>query len=262
MSPSTPVLEYIASKAVEYNIIVEQAEDEISAINMAIGASFAGARSMVATSGGGFALMVEGISLAGMTETPVVINIAQRPGPATGFPTRTEQADLRFALYAGHGEFAKIIFAPRTALESFYLVSKAFNLAEKYQIPVIILTDQSFNDSNFTVNMSEIELQEINSGDLLKELNKGKYTYKRYAFTESGVSPRIIPGTLNQVVYADSDEHTEEGHITEDAEIRIKMVEKRLGKLKDIKKEIKQPIYIGSRGPEILFIGWGRHSVP
>ncbi len=152
MSPSTGIMEYIASKQKELGIIVEQAEDEIAAINMSLGASFAGVRSMTATSGGGFALMTEGLSLAGMTETPMVIYIAQRPGPATGFPTRTEQGDLMFALYGGHGEFPRAILSPGDAEETVYCMNQAFNLADRYQIPVIILGDQNLNDSFWTVD--------------------------------------------------------------------------------------------------------------
>lgn len=257
MSPSTAIMEFIAAKAREYNIVFEQSEDEISAINMIIGASYAGARSMTATSGGGFSLMVEGLSLAGMTETPVVIVVAQRPGPATGFPTRTEQADLQFILHAAHGEFPRVIFAPRSPADAIYLVSKAFNLAEKYQIPVIILTDQYFNDSYFTVNPDEMNVEKINRGNIIKEAEIENWTYKRYKFEETGISGRIIPGIKNQVSYADSDEHTEEGHITESADIRIKMVDKRIGKLKNIAKEINQPLYDGNKASDILLIGWG-----
>ena len=150
MTPSTGIMNYIAGKEQEYGVVVEQAEDEIAAINMALGASFAGARAMTGTSGGGFALMVEGLALAGMTETPVVIALGQRPGPATGFPTRTEQGELQFALSAGHGEFPRVIFAPGTPKQALYLTNKAFDLAEKYQIPAIILFDQYLADSQWT----------------------------------------------------------------------------------------------------------------
>ncbi|KKK85908.1 hypothetical protein LCGC14_2768540, partial [marine sediment metagenome] len=142
MSPSTGVMVFLSQQMEDFDIVVEQAEDEISAINMAIGASYGGARSMVTTSGGGFALMIEGVSLAGMLEIPVVIHLSQRPGPATGLPTRTEQADLELALYSGHGEFPRIILAPGNLKDAFFLTQKAFNLADKYQIPVFVLTDQ------------------------------------------------------------------------------------------------------------------------
>ncbi|MFH1074648.1 MAG: 2-oxoacid:acceptor oxidoreductase subunit alpha [Candidatus Firestonebacteria bacterium] len=257
MSPSTAVMEYIAAKANEYEIICEQAEDEIAAINMVIGASYGGVRAMTATSGGGFALMTEGISLSGMTETPVVVILSQRPGPATGFPTRTEQGDLKFALYSGHGEFAKIILAPRNAAESFLVMSRAFNLAEEYQVPVIVLTDQCFNDSSYTVNAADLEIEPVNRGNLNFIWPKDQYTYKKYSLSEPGFSPRLVPGCPNQVVCDDSDEHTEEGHISESDGLRNRMVEKRLNKLEKIAAEIKQPVYIGSNAPSILFLGWG-----
>jgi 2-oxoglutarate ferredoxin oxidoreductase subunit alpha len=238
MSPSTPIMEYVANRAKEFNIVVEQSEDEIAAINMIIGAAFAGVRSMTATSGGGFALMVEGLSLAGMTETPIVIALGQRPGPATGFPTRTEQGDLLFAVHAGHGEFSRIVFTPGTPEEAFSLTNKAFDFAEKYQIPVLILTDQHFNDSYWTVDSFDLEKIAIERYDATnKWLNQPAYTYQKYKITETGISPRIYPGLRNQVVCADSDEHTEEGHITESAEIRKAMVEKRLKKLEAIRHE-------------------------
>jgi len=237
---------------------VEQAEDEISAINMIIGASFAGVRSMTATSGGGFALMVEGLSLAGMTETPIVIALGQRPGPATGFPTRTEQADLLFAVHAGHGEFARIVFTPGTPEQAFLLVNKAFNLAEKYQVPTIILTDQYFNDSYWTVNdfdLENIEVERYLTNN--KWLNQPAYTYQRYKLTENGISPRILPGLKNQLVYADSDEHTEEGHITESAEIRNKMVEKRLKRLDAIRNEFGPCYTFPDDNQDIMLVSYG-----
>ena len=159
MTPSTGLMNYIAGREKEFGIIVEQAEDEISAINMALGASFAGVRSMTGTAGGGFALMVEGLSLSGMTETPVVIALGQRPAPATGLPTRTEQGDLLFALHTAHGEFPRIIFAPGTPEQAFYLTNKAFDLAEKYQVPAIIMFDQYLSDSKWT--FEEFDLEKI-----------------------------------------------------------------------------------------------------
>ena len=159
MSPSTPIMEFIASMAKDHNIVLEPAEDEIAAINMAIGASFAGVRAMTATSGGGFCLMVEGLGLAGMTETPIVVVVAQRPGPSTGLPTRTEQADLRFVIHAAHGEFPRAVFAPGNIEQAFSLMGKAFNMADRYQTPVVILGDQHLNDSYFTVD--QIDLNRI-----------------------------------------------------------------------------------------------------
>ncbi|MEW6740362.1 MAG: 2-oxoacid:acceptor oxidoreductase subunit alpha [Nitrospirota bacterium] len=258
MTPSTGIMLYIAGKAKEYGIVVEQAEDEIAAINMALGASFSGIRAMTGSSGGGFALMVEGLSLAAMTETPIVIALAQRPGPATGFPTRTEQAELQFALYTAHGEFPRVIFAPGTPEQAFYLTNKAFGIAEKYQIPVFILTDQYLADSQWTFDnfdLSKIKYTDYRlRGDAFKSLKE----YKRHAFTENGVSPLGVPGDAKHPVVTDSDEHDEEGHIVEDAETRIKMVNKRLfKKLPLIRKEIEPPSIYGHSNPEIVVSGWG-----
>lgn len=258
MTPSTGIMLYIAGKAKEYGIVVEQAEDEIAAINMALGASFAGVRAMTGSSGGGFALMVEGLSLAAMTETPIVIALAQRPGPATGFPTRTEQAELNFALYAAHGEFPRVIFAPGTPEQAFYLTNKAFDIAEKYQIPVFILTDQYLADSQWTFDnfdLSKIKYTDYRlRGDVFKSLTE----YKRHAFTENGVSPLGVPGDAEHLVVTDSDEHDEKGHIVEDAETRIEMVNKRLfKKLPLIRKEIEPPSIYGHSNPKVVISGWG-----
>ncbi|MEN2986609.1 MAG: 2-oxoacid:acceptor oxidoreductase subunit alpha [Thermodesulfovibrionaceae bacterium] len=258
MTPSTGIFNFIAEHAKEFGIVVEQAEDEIAAINMTIGASFAGVRAMTATSGGGFALMVESISLAAMTETPLVVVLAQRPGPATGLPTRTEQADLMYALYAGHGEFAKVIFAPGSPEQAFYLTNKAFDLAEKYQIIVIILTDQYLADSQWSYERFDISKLKYQDYRLRGENFKKLEEYKRHAFTDTGISPLGIPGDSTHLVITDSDEHDEEGHLTEDAETRVKMVEKRLfKKLPLIKKEISSPLVYGERNPEILLVCWG-----
>ena len=258
MTPSTGIMNYIAGKGKEYGIIVEQAEDEIAAINMALGASFAGVRAMTGTAGGGFALMVEGLSLAGMTETPIVIALGQRPAPATGFPTRTEQADLNFALYTSHGEFPRVIFAPGTPEQAFYLTNKAFDLAEKYQIPVIIMFDTYLSDSEWTFegfDVSKLRNTEYRlRGEAMEKLSE----YKRHALTESGVSPLAIPGESKNLVVTDSDEHDEEGHIVEDAETRIKMVDKRLfKKLPLIRQEIEPPVLYGDSKPDIVVVGWG-----
>lgn len=258
MTPSTGIMNYIAGREAEYGIIVEQAEDEISAINMALGASFAGVRAMTGTSGGGFALMVEGLSLAGMTETPIVIALGQRPGPATGLPTRTEQGDLQFALYSAHGEFPRVIFAPGTPEQAFHLTNKAFGISEKYQIPVIIMTDQYLADSQWTFDKFDLERIHYSDqrlrGHVFRELSE----YKRHAFTESGVTPLGVPGDSKHLVVTDSDEHDEEGHIIEDAETRGKMLDKRLlKKMPHIREEMSPPEFYGHEKPEIVLVGWG-----
>ena len=252
MSPSTGVLTFLSQQSNDFDIIVEQAEDEISAINMALGAWYAGARAMVTTSGGGYALMTEGVSLAGMIESPIVIHLAQRPGPATGLPTRTEQSDLEHVLYSGHGDFPKIIFAPGTLQEGFYLTQKAFNLADKYQVPVYILTDQYFVDSYN--NIPGLHLDRISNRNYFVETKKD---YKRYELTNNGISPRGIPGYGNGLICVDSDEHDEEGRITESMNIRTQMVDKRLRKLKEIMKETIPPTLIGDEHYKTLIIGWG-----
>jgi 2-oxoglutarate ferredoxin oxidoreductase subunit alpha len=254
MSPSTGVLVFLSQQAEKFDIIVDQAEDEIAAINKGIGAWYAGGRAMITTSGGGFALMIEGVSLAGMHESPMVLHIAQRPGPATGLPTRTAQEDLQLVLNAGHGEFARVIFAPGKPEDAFYLTHKAFNLADKYQIPVFILTDQFFLDSYYSI--SNLDLSKINNR---KHIIKTDIGYKRYKLTENGISPRGIPGYGNGLVNVDSDEHDEEGHITEDVhEIRPKMVDKRLfKKYKSLKSNFIDPELVGNDDYKILVIGWG-----
>lgn len=258
MTPSTGIMNYIADKEKGYGIIVEQAEDEISAINMALGASFAGVRAMTGTSGGGFALMQEGVSLAGMTETPIVIALGQRPGPATGLPTRTEQADLLFLLHSGHGEFPKIVFTPGTPEQAFHLTNKAFELTEKYQVPAFIITDQYLADTQWTYDSfapGKIKYTDRRlRGEELMKLSE----YRRHAFTDSGISPLAVPGASKHLVVTDSDEHDEEGHIIEDAETRNRMIDKRLfKKIPLIREEISPPLLYGDKDPDILLVGWG-----
>jgi 2-oxoglutarate ferredoxin oxidoreductase subunit alpha len=253
MSPSTGVLTFLSSKAKKMGIIVDQAEDEIAAINKGIGAWYAGGRGIVTTSGGGFSLMAEGMSLAGMTETPIVIHLAQRPGPATGLPTRTEQGDLQLALYAGHGEFPRVIYAPGTPNDGFMLAQRAFNVADKYQVPVIILTDQYFVDSTYTEKAINLDKYKVE-----KHIIETKSGYQRYKLTKDGVSPRGIPGYGNGLINVDSDEHDEDGHITEDLHLRTRMVDKRLKlKIEKLRIESIEPRLIGSKNYKTLVVGWG-----
>jgi len=257
MTPSTSIGLGLAAKAVKMGLMVEQAEDEIAAINMAIGASYAGAPSMVATSGGGFALMVEGVSLAAMTETPIVVVVAQRPAPATGLPTRTQQADLEMVLHAGHGEFPRAIFTPGSVEECFNLTLKAFEMAERSQGPVFILTDQFLADSYRAIEPFDLSgLKPIRPADRALEIKEGR-EYKRYAFTEDGISPRLLPGLGKGLVVVDSDEHTEEGHLTEDLGTALKMINKRLKKNDAILKEVIAPDYRGDDQPDLLLVSWG-----
>lgn len=250
MSPATTVFTELSRLSSEYGVLVDQAEDEIAAANMAIAAWYAGARGMVSTSGGGFALMTEAISLAGMIETPIVVHLGQRPGPATGLPTRTEQGDLNLVLYAGHGEFPRVVYAPGNLCEAYQLTAKAFNIADKYQIPVFVLTDQYFLDSFYNVDeMPQVQIE--------RYIVKTDENYRRYEITEDGISPRGIPGYGRGLIRVDSDEHDEYGHITESGEVRVKMVEKRLRKLDKIKEDFVMPKLFGNESYEYLVVCWG-----
>ncbi len=256
MTPSTSIMNTIAHFAHRYDIVVEQAEDELAAINMIIGASFAGARAMTGTSGGGIALMGEGISLAAMTETPIVVVDSQRPAPATGFPTRTEQGDLDLLINAGHGEFAKVVYAPGSIEEAAQLAVKAFDMAERFQIPVCILTDQHLADSYRVLEFPDLSGYPRQRHVIARD--EKKEGYRRYELTESGVSPRAVPSWIDEPVYADSDEHNEEGHITEDAVMRERMMEKRFHKKMDaLTKESIVPTVYNGENVEFLLIGWG-----
>ncbi len=258
MSPSTTILEYLSSKSVDANIVVEQAEDEIAAINMAIGAAFAGAPAMTGTSGGGFCLKVEALGLSGMAEIPLVVADIQRPGPATGLPTRTEQSDLKFVISASHGEFPRMVIALRDHRDAFYQTARAFYLAKKYQIPVIILSDQYLADSYASIEPYDMDrikyIQDIYN---TTEHNPEEGEYLRYKITEDGISPLLIPGKSKNFVTADSDEHTERGWITEAADVRNQMMDKRFRKLIKLKEELQEPEFIGEANFETLFLGWG-----
>ncbi len=255
MSPSMSIAQALIDRAGEMDLVVEQAEDEISAVNMAIGASYAGVPSMVPTSGGGFALMVEAVSLAAVSETPLVIVIGQRPGPATGLATRTEQGDLWFVLHAGHGEFPRPVFAPGTIEECFHLTRKAFELAEKFQGPAFVLTDHFLADSYR--DMDPVDVSSLSSVKTGSAPSSVAVPYLRYRITESGVSPRLLPGLSEHLVVADSHEHTEDGHMTENLSIRPKMVDKRLRKEEGIRSEVVPPSFKGDEKPDLLLLSWG-----
>jgi 2-oxoglutarate ferredoxin oxidoreductase subunit alpha len=255
MTPATSIMHHFSTAARNIPVHFEQAEDEISAINMALGASYAGVRSMVATSGGGFALMQEGVSLAGMTETPIVIIVAQRPGPATGLPTRTEQADLHFVLHAGHGEFRRIIFAPGSIDEAIMLTRDGLDLADRFQIPVFVLTDQYFADSVYSVE-DKIPVQVLS-----REYPIFDKTYRRYRLTDNGISPLSYPGLSEALIKVDSDEHDEEGKITEDPARRKRMVDKRLGKRELLRKIAVPPTFYGDGDAEAVVLCWGSNKL-
>ena len=264
MSPSTGVLVSLAGYAERMGIVAEQAESEIAAINMALGGWYAGGRAMITTSGGGYDLMTEGVSLAAMIESPMVLHIAQRPGPATGLPTRTGQEDLNLVLYAAHGEFPRVILAPGTPTEAFELTTQAFDIADRYQVPVFILTDQYLLDSFFDTPRFQIDAEQP-----LNHIAKTDADYRRYRLSgegtegtntdESGLSPRGIPGYGEGRVRVDSDEHSEEGYITEDVvEVRPAMVKKRLYKKHQLlQKAALPPELIGSEQYSTLVVCWG-----
>ncbi len=266
MTPASSVLEYMAQHADPWGMVVKHAEDELAAVNMCVGAAHAGVRAMTCTSGGGFDLMTEGLSLAGMTETPVVVYLAQRPGPATGLATRTAQGDLNLALYASHGEYPRVVLAPHTPQEAFRCGQRALNIAEKYQCVVIVLSDKYSATSLWSVEAEEFDPQqmEIDRGKMLDaEALEEMDVYHRYAMTPDGVSPRAVPGSHPQAVYlATGNEHRENGHITEDPEISAAMLDKRMRKLDGARSEIRAPFTYGPSEAEITFLSWGSSYGP
>ncbi len=255
MTPGTSVIQAYIDHADRMGVVCEQAEDEIAAVIMAIGASYAGARPMVSTSGGGFALMVEGVSLSGMLETPVTIVVAQRPGPATGLPTRTEQADLDMVLSAGHGEFPRAVFAPGSVEQCFHLAHRAVDTAERFQSPVFILTDQFLADSFRDVAPFDLDGLPPVARPLTAVPDPAGYV--RYAAADDGVSPRLVPGFCEATVVLDSDEHTPDGHITEDLGVRVAMQDKRMRKHDGLAKAALPPDVYGDPDGATLLTCWG-----
>jgi 2-oxoglutarate ferredoxin oxidoreductase subunit alpha len=266
MTPATSILQWMATHGERYGVVVKHTEDEIAAVLMIIGAAHMGARAMAPTSGGGFSLMNEGLGLAGITETPIVIVEAQRPGPATGLATRTEQGDLLFVLHASQGEFPRIVLSPGSIEECFEAGWRAFNLAEKYQCPVIVLSDNFLANSVRSIEMGGLDFAgvQIDRGQLLtkKELDALEGEYLRYAYTESGVSPRALPGHPHAVFQATGNEHTPDGHLTEEIEPRRLQVEKRLKKLDTAREGIQGPVLYGPNRAEMTLIGWGSSYGP
>lgn len=254
MSPSSSILTYIAEIADEYGILVKQAEDEITAVQMTLGAMHMGTRSLTSTSGGGFDLMTETISLSAMTETPLVSIIAQRPGPATGLPTWTGQADLNLAIHAGHGEFTKLVVGGSDPESCYYLIQKTFNLAEKYQIPAIILTEASIGMSYSTVPQFD---QNIPVERYLEESNPELKQENRFEITETGVSKRWIPGSSEAVYFANGDEHWSGGELTEEADKAQQMIQKRNYKEKFLLEDLPEPELFGKTEAKITIVGWG-----
>lgn len=257
--------EILKTKVGEQAIAVLQTEDEIAAVNAASGAAMAGARAATSTSGPGFALMVEGLSWAGNGEVPIVITYYQRGSPATGLPTRFGQADLRFAIHAGHGEFPRIIVASGDVKECFYDAAIAFNYAERYQVPVIHLIDKAMANSSQTYPIFSSEQYRIQRGNILDETKLQGQEYKRFEFTENGISPRVFLGTKNAVHWYTGDEHNEFGHISEEPTNRIRMVEKRMKKLDLVNKEVpmeERVNFFGYGDSKDIIVSWGSPKGP
>ncbi len=256
MTPINSIITYFASKAKELGIVYFQPEDEIAAINSALGAAVCGLRSMTATSGGGFSLMVEALGMAGMTETPLVIIEGQRPGPSSGMPTWTGQGDLKFVLTASQDDFPRVVLAPGDVEECFWLMIDAFNLAEKYQLPVIILTDKYLAESRQAIELIDETKVKIDRGRIVS-LKDCSQDYKRYRFTKDGVSPRAFIGQTKEPFFTTSYEHDEFGFASEDAKNRKAMMEKRMKKLEALEKEMPKPVIYGSKKAKIGLISWG-----
>jgi len=245
MTPATGLLHYLASQQANYPLVVKHSEDEIGAINQALGASFAGVRAMTGTSGGGYALMVEATSLAGVTELPLVILEAMRPGPATGLPTWSSQADLNFIIHAGHGDFSKVVFTPGSVLEHYELSKLAFYIAEKYQLPVFILSDKYILESQQSMPQPDLSI-EIERFSLLNADDSSVEKYLRYQDTKNGISPRSIPGLDKEVYLANSYEHDQEGFATEESMVAKKAMDKRLRKVETMLAELPKPQVFGA----------------
>ncbi len=275
ITPQTPILEYMARIADDYDIVVVQAEHEIASILIAIGAAYAGVRAMTATSGPGLSLKTESIGLASMSETPLVIVNVQRQGPSTGMATQQAQGDLLFTYHIGHSEYPHVLIAPGDIPETFKTTMEAFNIAEKYQLPVIILLDKYLAESHYTVDPKELDISiPVERGLILtekdvEEMKSRGEEYKRYKITDTGVSPRAFPGTLGVVVRAESSEHDEYGFYTEDPVKVTAMWNKRWRKLETLAKELEEKgvetvKYYGVKpeDTDLLVVTWGSTKGP
>ncbi|MDB5042042.1 MAG: 2-oxoglutarate ferredoxin oxidoreductase subunit alpha [Candidatus Eremiobacteraeota bacterium] len=262
ITPATDVLEWMSKELPKFGGIVVQAEDELAAITMTLGAAFAGVRAMTATSGPGQALMTEAIGLAGVLEIPVVVVECARTGPSTGMPTKTEQSNLNHLIYSGHGEIPRVVLAPGTITESFDLTVAAFNLAERWQLPVFLLTEQALCQSKATLRPFDIDAVRIDRGKLIDDGEVTFGEYKRFAFTDDGVSPRVIPGVPGGMHLAAGSEHNDAGVITENAHNRARMMEKRMGKLVAMRDELPRAVLHGVADADIGIIGYGANTGP
>jgi 2-oxoglutarate ferredoxin oxidoreductase subunit alpha len=263
MTPASSILHYLYANERNFNIIVKQTEDEIAAMNYTVGASFAGVRSMTGTSGGGFALMVEALGMAALSEAPIVAALVQRVGPSTGMPTWTEQADLRFALHASQGEFLRVVLAPGDVEESFQLAAQAFNLAEKYQLPVIIISDKFLAETVFSSEHFDESKVRIERGRIVDKLPPlpPNTRFKRYELADDGVSPRVFPGTPNGIHIGTSYVHDETGFSSESFIMRKKQVDKRASKIKKLLEDIPAPKIYGPEKADVSIVCWGSHKL-
>ena len=253
MTPTSNILTVLAEHQEEYGFIYKQPEDEISAINMAIGAAYAGARAMTATSGGGFCLMSEGYGLAGMTETPIVIIEGMRGSPATGLPTWNEQGDLQFILHAHQGDFPRIVLAAGDAKEAFYFAMQAFNLAEKYQTPVVVIVDKDLCEDDQSFEYFDESTYEVNRGKFTTDKVED---YKRYGLAPDGISTRSIPGTGNYFI-TNSDEHDEYGADDEGSRNRTLQYDKRMKKLQTCAaQDMQAPKFYGPEEADLTLVSW------
>jgi 2-oxoglutarate ferredoxin oxidoreductase subunit alpha len=262
MTPASAILHWMAAHGDRCGVLVKQCEDELAVVNTAIGAGFSGVRAMCATSGGGFALMTEAIGQAGMVEVPVVIIEVQRGGPSTGIPTKTEQADLNQVFGASQGDFPRVIIAPVDTADCFQTAVEAFNLAEKYQLPVLIISDLLLSEHPETIEPEDLPASvPIQRGELITDWARGNGKYKRYAFTRSGISPRALPGTADTLYVGATDEHDEEGILISDvftnSAVRRKIAEKRMKKLHLALKDLTPPQLEGDPSADVTLIGWG-----
>ncbi|MCI4369280.1 MAG: 2-oxoacid:acceptor oxidoreductase subunit alpha [Thermoplasmata archaeon] len=263
MTPASGIMHWMATHSRDLGVVVKQAEDELAAIHMAIGASFGGVRSMTATSGGGFALMVEALGMAGMCEVPLVVVDSQRCGPSTGLPTKTEQGDLNMMLGAGQSEFPRAILAPSHPAEAYRATIKAFELAEEWQTPVLLASDLHLSENFATVDRSEISF-DVPVPSLF-EVEANGHDYKRYLYTPSGVSPRAFPGQPGLQHISGSDEHDEKGHLVSDVKSGIpvwvaerkKMMEKRMRKQDGLARQSERPLEEGPADAQVTFVAWG-----
>ncbi len=269
MTPASSIMHWMADHAPEHGVVVKQVEDELAAVSMAIGAGFAGARAMTATSGGGFSLMVEGLGQGGMVEAPVVVVLAQRAGPSTGVPTKTEQGDLNLVLGAGQGDWPRAVIAPRNTQECFRLTTEAFNLADVYQTPIIVMSDLYLSEGYRTVDGFDFNVPIIR-GLLATDGGEAASRYLRYKITDSGVSPRALPGQKGFQFDAGTDEHDEKGELISDVlagipeyvELRRRMMDKRMRKLQGLLRDTKGPELWGPNRADLTVISWGSTQGP